>query len=95
MTETTKIDFIFRAIDVSGVSMTDFSRMCKSSRTTLYAWKKGESTGDNLRVSLAYETALRLEKAAKLGLLPLKERHKAIERLKVLKKIVNEMGRAT
>jgi hypothetical protein len=80
-------------LDSSGVTITDFSRLTRISRETLYRWKDGANITDNLRLDLAYNTALRLEKACREGKLPLFEKLKAPARIKLLRSIVSEMGR--
>jgi hypothetical protein len=90
---TTKVDFIFKALEVSKVSFTDFSRLTRISRESLYRWKDGAKIGDQLRLDLAYNFALRLEKACREGKLPLTERHKAPARIKLLRQIVADMGK--
>jgi len=90
---TTKVDFIFKALDCSGVTITDFSRLTRVSRESLYRWKDGANIADTLRLDIAYTTALRMEKACREGRLPLTEKLKTPQRIKVLRGIIAEMGR--
>ena len=87
-----KTQYIFEALDKSGVSMTDFARITRISRETLYRWKKGANITDRLRLDLGYTCALRLEKACRLGKLPLTDKLKAVQRLKVLRRIIASMS---
>lgn len=87
-----RIEYIFRSLEPSGVSLTDFSRLTSVSRETLYRWRDGGNASDKLRINVALTMASRLEKACRAGRLPLKERMNAAERMKVLRKIVAEMA---
>ena len=90
--QTETIEYIFEAIDKSGVSLTDFSRLTNISRETLYRWKKGAAATDKLRVNLAYTVAVRFEKACRLEKLPLTDRLKAPQRLQALRRIISQMA---
>ena len=87
-----KVTYIFQALKDSGVSITDFSRLTRVSRETLYRWKKGSPIVDRLRLDLAYSVAIRLEKACRIKKLPLKNRLKKDQRLALLRKIVAAMS---
>ena len=87
-----KVKYIFEALDKSGVTMTDFSRITRISRETLYRWKKGNAITDRLRLDFAYTAAIRLEKGCRLGRLPIQEKLKKEQRLVVLRKIIAEMA---
>jgi hypothetical protein len=92
MTLEEKLDYIFNAVDISEVSLTDFCRLTGISRETLYRWKNGGNVTDKLRLDLAYTVATRMEKACRLGNLPLTDRLKKEQRLVVLRKIIREMA---
>lgn len=87
-----KVEYIFEAIEKSHVSMTDFSLITKISRESLYRWKDGRPVTDRLRLDLAYTVARNMEKACRLGKLPLVDRYKPEPRRKLLRKIVAEMA---
>lgn len=87
-----KIEYIFEAIDKAGVTYIDFSRITRISRATLYQWKKGGAIRDKLRLDLAYVTATRLEKGCVHGRLPITDKLKPKQRIKVLRKIIAEMA---
>lgn len=87
-----KVSYIFTTIEKAGVSFTDFARITKISRETLYRWKGGGTVKDMLRLDLAYTYALRLEKACRAGRLPLVNKLKAEQRLKMLRTIIAEMS---
>jgi hypothetical protein len=91
-TYETKVNFIFEALDKAGVSMTDFTRLTRISRESLYRWKGGAPVKDMLRLDLAYTYAKRLETACRSERLPLTSRLKAPQRLIVLRKIIAEMA---
>lgn len=88
----TNVAFIFEAIEKAGVSITDFSRLTRISRVTLYRWKKGTPITDMLRRDLAFTLATRLEKACRAGKLPITDKLKADQRLAVLRRIVASMA---
>lgn len=87
-----KIEFIFKAAEASQVTMTDLARLTGISRETLYRWRQGRAISDVLRLNIAYQYALRLEKACRSGKLPIKDKLKKDQRLKVLRKVVAEMA---
>jgi len=87
-----KVEYILEALDKSHVSMTDFSKLTRVSRMSLYKWKAGSKISDMLRLDLAYTVATRLEKACRLGKLPLVDRYKPEPRRKLLRKIIAEMA---
>ncbi len=86
-----KAKYIFEAIEKAEVSFTDFSRLTKISRETLYRWRNGSPISDMLRLDLAYTVATRFEKACRSGKLPLTSRLKKEQRIQVLRKIVASM----
>ena len=86
-----KVAYIFKAIENTKMSFTDFSRITKISRETLYRWKKGAPITDMLRLNIAYVTASNMEKARSAGRLPLKSKFKAPQRVIVLIEILADM----
>ncbi len=86
------VEYIFEVLEKSGMYLTDFSRITGISRVALYRWRKGNPIADKLRLNLAYQAAYRLEKACRLGLLPLHNKYKKVERIKLLRKIVADMA---
>jgi hypothetical protein len=92
MASEAKIEYIFKAVDVAKISLTDFSRLTGISRETLYRWKDGRNITDKLRLDLAYTVATRMEKACRLGKLPLTDRLEKEQRVVVLRKIIREMA---
>jgi transcriptional regulator with XRE-family HTH domain len=87
-TTETKVAFILKALEASGVSMTDFARLTGVSRTSLYAWKRGGHVADRLRLTVAFNTAVRLDRAAEQKMLPLEDMYSVAERLAELRRIV-------
>lgn len=87
-----KIAFIFDALEKSGVTMSDFARITRISRVTLYRWKTGNAITDQLRLDLAYNTAVRFKKACKHDMLPLVDKLKPVKRVQVLRNIVIQMA---
>jgi hypothetical protein len=87
-----KVAYIFSALEKAEVSFTDFTRLTRISRESLYRWRGGAPVKDMLRLDLAYTYALRLEKACRAGKLPLANRLKAVQRLATLRKIITEMS---
>lgn len=87
-----KVTYIFDALDRAGVSITDFSRITSISRESLHRWKTGSAIKDKLRLNLAYSTATRLETACREGILPLHDKLKTMQRVKVLRKIIADMA---
>lgn len=85
-----KVSYIFEALNKSEVSLIDFHRLTSISRNSLHSWKKGGPVRDRLRLDLAYGTAQRLELACRNGRLPLIEKLKEKERVKLLRKIISE-----
>lgn len=92
-TDAAKITFIFEALEEAGVSMTDLSRLTNISRTSLYAWKRGQVVSDKLRLNLAFNTAVRLSKAVEAKRLPLAGKLAPGERLRVLREIITATNR--
>lgn len=93
MTDTSpKVTYIFEALDKSGITITDFARLTSISRKSLYAWKKGSSISDRLRLDFAYSYALRIEKACRLGELPLQDKLRKEQRVQTLRKIISGMA---
>lgn len=93
MTNNIKAAFIFKALEDSEVSITDFSRLTNISRTSLYAWKRGNNVADNLRLGIAVSYAARLGKAVEIGRLPLIGTYPISERIQVLKSIIAEVNK--
>jgi len=89
-----KVAYMYEVLEKAMIGPTDFASLTNISRETLYRWKKGQPIADKLRLDIAYNTALRLEKGCRHGRLPLKEKLKAPQRVKVLRKIVAEMRSA-
>jgi predicted transcriptional regulator len=87
-----KVSFIIKTLEESEVSITDFARLTNISRTSLYAWKKGQNVADKLRLSVAFNYALRLAKAVENKRLPLVGMYSVAERIKTLKVIIAEMN---
>jgi len=88
-----KVSFIIKTLEESEVSITDFSRLTNISRTSLYAWKKGQNVADKLRLSVAYNYALRLAKAIENKRLPLIGMYSVAERTKTLRAIIAEANK--
>lgn len=86
------IKHIFDAKEQAGISMVDLSRLTGISRETLYRWKKGAKVTDRLRLNLAYTYSVRISKAVQLEQLPLKDKLKKDQRLKVYKDIIKNMA---
>lgn len=88
-----KVVYIFEAIEKSGLTLVDFSEMTHTSRNSLYRWKKDGNIADTLRLQICYVTATRLEKACRLGLLPITDTLKKEQRMRMLRKIIADMSR--
>lgn len=88
MNKIEKVSFIIKTLEESEVSITDFSRLTNISRTSLYVWKKGQNGADKLRLSVAFNYALRLAKAVENKRLPLVGMYSVAERLKTLRGII-------
>jgi hypothetical protein len=93
MTNEEKVVAIFAILELSKVSMTDFSRLSGISRASLYNWKAGANVTDMLRLRDAYAFALRLNKAVEMKKLPLVGLYKLTERVQVLKRIIGEANK--
>lgn len=89
----TKVDYIFAALNASGVSMADFARLTKVSRASLYNWRNGNNVTDKLRLRDAYAFATRLAKAVELKKLPLIGMYRMSERQGVLLRIIAEANK--
>lgn len=87
-----KINYIFKAVETSNIFLTDFGRLTGISRETLYRWKDGGNITDKLRLDLAYTVATRIEKACRLGKLPLTDKLKKVQRVVVLRQIIKSMA---
>ena len=87
-----KVDYIFEALEKSGVSMTDFSKITRISRETLYRWRNGNMIKDMLRLDFAYTAANRLEKGCRNGVLPLTDKLKKDARIPRLRRIIADMA---
>lgn len=85
-----KVDFIFKTLEETGLSMVDLSELTKISRPSLYRWRNGENITDMFRLNFVYNMSLRLKKATQIGKLPLKDKLKRPQKIEVLKKIVHE-----
>lgn len=90
---TEKVKYIFDAIDKSGIAITDFSKLTRISRESLYRWRRGSNITDKLRLDLAYTVAVRLEKACRCEELPLVDKLKPEQRIVVLRKIIASMAK--
>jgi len=88
----TKVKYILDALNTSEVSVTDFSTLTSISRVTIYRWRNGGEVKDELRLNLAYNTAMRLNKAVQHQRLPLTDRLKKDQRVQVLGSIIREMS---
>lgn len=93
MTNKQKVEYIFKAREVAEVTYTDFAKLTRISRETLYRWRNGAPAKDELRLGIALTYAVRFEKACRAGLLPLKDKLNADMRLKTYRKIVAEMAK--
>ena len=82
--------FIFEVVERTKVSMIDMARITNVSRTTMYRWRDGENITDEFRLNYVYQISLRMNKAYQIGKLPLKNKFKKDERIKVLKQIISE-----
>ncbi|NOQ51051.1 MAG: hypothetical protein GQ578_02370 [Desulfuromonadaceae bacterium] len=90
MTNQKKVDFIFSTLKRAEIYISYFSKLSKTSRTSLHAWKKGGNVSDMLRLNLAYNIAIRINVATREGRLPLsREGLKKDERLAALKRIIS------
>ena len=87
-----KVVFVFDVLDKAGVRMTDFARVTRITRETLYRWKNGGNITDELRRDIAYTYALRLEKAVAAGRLPFTDTLKKEQRVVTLRKIIADMA---
>ena len=87
-----KVAYVYEVLEKAEIGPTDFSILTKVSRETLHRWKKGANIADQLRLDIAYNTSIRLERGCRAGLLPLKERLKSPQRIAVLRKIIAEMA---
>jgi hypothetical protein len=87
-----KVKYIFEALEKADITMTDFTRLTRISRESLYRWKNGSPVKDMLRLDLAYTYAKRMEAACRAERLPLTSKLKAPQRLAVLRKIIAEMS---
>lgn len=86
------MQYIFKALDISEVSLADFADLTNISRVTLHRWRGGLRPTDKLRLKLAYTWAQRLETACRDGRLPLPEKLKRTERVAAVRKIVAELS---
>lgn len=80
--------YIFDALKKAGITISDFATITSISRQTLHHWKAGGTINDSIRLSIAYNTALRVVSAVNGGRLPLADKMPAKERVVVLKKII-------
>ena len=103
-----KIDFIFKTLERSGVTITALSRLSKNvpstlpfeinpkdamvSRETLYRWKAGHKVDNTFKLGRAYVIAVRLDLAVKKNLLPLSSVWHREEGMQELKNIVKQMN---
>lgn len=92
-TSAAKIDFVMRALQASGVNITDFSKLTQISRTTLHKWKRGQHASDQLRLNVAFNYAIRLDKAVESKKLPLQGTWAADERLEALRNVIAKTNR--
>jgi transcriptional regulator with XRE-family HTH domain len=92
-TTDSKVKFILDTLDAAGVSMTDFAKLTAISRTTLYAWRRGANVADKLRLQVAFNYAIRLDRAVEGSRLPLIDKLSPPQRLKVLRQIIAETNR--
>jgi len=84
-----KADIMFAAMDTAGVSVTLFSTLCRTSRATLYRWRNEPEKGiDKIRFNLAYDIAVRLNRAVEQGKLPLKDKLDKANKEATVRKIV-------
>ena len=83
-----KVGFIFKVIEEVDMPIVDLSKLTRVSRPALHRWKKGQPIADMLRLDMVYTLCLRLDKARQEGVLPLKDKYKQKERLKVLRNII-------
>lgn len=85
-----KADLMFAAMDASKVSVTLFSKLCSTSRATLYRWRNEPEKGiDKIRFNLAYNIAVRLNHAVTQGKLPLKDVLNKTDKEATIRKIVS------
>jgi len=87
-----KVAFVFDVIDKADVSQTDFARLTRISRETLYRWRTGGRITDRLRLDIAYSYALRMEKAIAAKRLPIPDRLKKEQRVGALRQIIADMA---
>ncbi len=87
-TTETKVKYIFNAIAIASITMTDFARITRISRETLYRWRSGGAITDMLRLDFAYGNARRIEAACRSGKLPLTDKLKKEARVDRLRKII-------
>ena len=84
-----KADIMFAAMDTANVSVTLFSTLCRTSRATLYRWRNEPEKGiDKIRFNLAYDIAVRLNRAVEQGKLPLKDKLDKANKEATVRKIV-------
>lgn len=88
MTTKEKMAYIFKAIERSGVSISDLQKITNISRNTLHAWKKGGNVADMLRFSIMLKVAANLNIACDEKKLPLQNPLKSDERLRLLRKLI-------
>ena len=84
-----KADIMFAAMDAADVSVTLFSTLCRTSRATLYRWRNEPEKGiDKIRFNLAYDIAVRLNRAVEQAKLPLKDKLGKAAKEALVRKIV-------
>lgn len=84
-----KADIMFDAMDKADISVTLFSTLCRTSRATLYRWRNEPEKGiDKIRFNLAYDIAIRLNRAVEQGKLPLKDKLDKATKEATIRKIV-------
>lgn len=85
-----KADLMFAAMETAKVSVTLFSKLCGTTRATLYRWRNEPEKGvDKIRFNMAYTIAVRLNHAVKQDKLPLKEVLTKPEKEATIRKIVS------
>lgn len=88
MTDQEKSNFIFETLKKSGVAISQLASLTGISRNTLHTWKKGADGFDKMRLRMAYNVVLRLDKAADQKRLPLPDGTPAKEKLTVLTAVI-------
>ena len=104
-----KIDFIFKTLERSGVTITALSRLTKDgrkdlpfginpsqasvSRESLYRWKAGHKVIDTFKLNIVYNYAVRLDLAVQKGRLPLSSAWHKDEGMVELKQVVADMNK--